>query len=68
MEDLLEAINILAKYTDSSYPTHCEHDILRFNTVDVDDVSDSDISRLSELGFRVCGHVGGFYSYKYGSN
>lgn len=70
MKDLLEAITIMSKYTDAKYPTHCEHDVLYFNTIDTSKVSAIDIQRLEELGFHKWSteEVDGFYSYLYGSN
>jgi len=70
MKDLIKALQILAKYTDSDYPTHCEHDILYVN-VRPEKVSDEDKENLEKLGFIVgdpdgCG-TQGFYSFKYGS-
>jgi len=68
MKDLIAALTILAKYTNDDYPTHCEHDELFVNTVDASEVSEEDISKLSGLGFNVNKDVGGFSSFKYGSN
>ena len=50
MHDLLEAIQIFAKYTDEKYPTWCEHDVFHV-CVDPAKVSEEDIKRLNELGF-----------------
>lgn len=69
MKDLLEAITIMAKYTDSIHPTNCNHDELRFNTIDSTKVSEEDLRRLEELGFHDDrDDIGGFLSFKYGSN
>ncbi len=69
MKDLLEAITIMAKYTDAEYPTNCSHDELRFNTIDTTKVSPEDIKRLDELGFvDDRDDIGGFVSFRYGSN
>lgn len=51
MKDLIEALQIFAKYTDTEYPTHCEHDVLSIMEVDRENVSDEDHKRLDELGF-----------------
>ena len=50
MKDLIEALQIFAKYGDPYSPTHCEHDVLTV-MIDPDDVSDEDKARLDELGF-----------------
>lgn len=69
MKDLLEAVTIMSKYTDKEYPTNCNHDELRFNTIDTTKVSEEDIKRLAELGFiDDKDDIGGFLSFKYGSN
>ena len=34
MEDLIKALQILLKYGNPSYPTHCEHDELRVHGID----------------------------------
>lgn len=72
MNDLIEALQILAKYDPNDYPTHCEHDVLCVFVADPMAVSDVDIVRLDQLGFdrgepdasggEVC-----FYSYRFGS-
>lgn len=69
MKDLLEAITIMMKYSNDEYPTNCDHDILRFNSIDSTKVSKEDLKRLEELGFEDDrDDIGGFYSFKYGSN
>ena len=69
MKDLIEALNILIKYGDNPFPTHCEHDTLYlFPAVPMSEVSSEDIARLDELGFSLNSDTGeGFYSFKYGS-
>lgn len=66
MKKLIEALTILSKYTDTEWPTHCEHDVL---TVDVDPkiVSEEDKAKLYELSFFPTEDEDGFMSYKYGS-
>lgn len=68
MEDLIKALQILLKYENPDYPTHCEHDYL-FVNVHPDKVSKEDKKTLNELGFIVDGEYGGygFGSFKYGS-
>lgn len=70
MDQLIEALQILRKYDNPKFPTHCEHDVLLV-AVDPDKVSQEDIDRLEALGFSSGkGHSdydGGFYSYRFGS-
>lgn len=68
MKELIEALNIFAKYTDAAYPFHCEHDVLYVPVVDYDEVSDEDKARLEELGFEENTESDqGFMSFRYGS-
>ena len=69
MEQLIEALQILLKYGNPSYPTHCEHDILTICGIDPSDVSDEDKEKLDDLGFFVGDEYGdeAFHSFKYGS-
>lgn len=52
MEDLIKALQIFAKYTDTKYPTNCEHDVLMIMGVDRDDVTGDDEKELDKLSFR----------------
>jgi DNA-binding protein YbaB len=70
MEDLIKALQILLKYGNPKWPTHCEHDIMIIN-IDPAIVSDEDIKKLEALDVSAeysstygdpC-----FYSYRYGS-
>jgi len=65
MKDLIKALTIFLKYTDTKYPTHCEHDILYIGDVLYKDVSDKDRNELDKLGFFE--YEDGFASYRYGS-
>lgn len=70
MSDLIEALQIFAKYVETrnrKYPTHCEHDEL-FVLVNPDSVSAEDIARLDELGFQPCHDLPCFVSYRFGSS
>ena len=69
MEDLIEALTILSKYSKEEYPVHCGHDILYLlPDLDTSVVSRSDIVRLEDLGFVEDVEEGsGFISFKYGS-
>lgn len=66
MNDLIEALQIMAKYEQPEYPTHCEHDVL-YVFVNPELVSEGDIARLDELGFFINDDDVGFMSYKFGS-
>lgn len=66
MEDLIKALQILLKYGNPHFPTHCEHDKLNV-LISAEDVSNVDIEKLEELGFFVdeADHI--FSSFRYGS-
>jgi len=66
MKDLIEALQILSKYTDSAYPTGCEHDIMHVY-VDPSKVTAEDTERLGELNFRPSEDNEYFYSFRFGS-
>ena len=66
MKDLIEALTIFAKYTDSKYPTNCSNHAL---CVDVGEeaISDKDKARLEELSFEYNHISGTYYSLRFGS-
>ncbi|NDV63900.1 hypothetical protein [Bacteroides sp. 224] len=69
MENLIKALQILLKYGNPDYPTHCEHDVL-YVDISPELVSEEDKKELEELGFysgEDSDFEDGFYSYKYGS-
>lgn len=65
MDDLIKALQIFRKYSDTRHPTHCEHDIMHIN-VEVDLVSSEDVEELDKLGFSP-DEFGTFKSYRFGS-
>ena len=67
MEDLIKALQILAKYCPNmQYPTDCEHD--KFSVwVDPAIVSEEDLDLLEKLDFIASEDGGYFYSYRFGS-
>lgn len=69
MSKLIEALQILLKYGDPPYPTHCEHDELTICGISPDDVSEEDKAALDALGFFISDDYGdsAFKSFKYGS-
>ena len=69
MNDLIEALQIFAKYGNPDYPTHCEHDTLMIMGICPEDVSVEDKEKLDELGFSVTEEYGEnmFISFKFGS-
>ena len=67
MSDLIEALQILLKYGNPRWPTHCEHGILTICYIDPKDVSQEDISRLEKLGFIISDEEDVFISYRFGS-
>lgn len=64
MDKLIEALQILLKYDNPAYPTHCEHDELTV-CVDPSLVSEEDRAKLDKLGFFEGDDC--FKSYRYGS-
>ena len=68
MNDLIEALQIFAKYATPDYPTHCEHDVMYINSdVQKDQMTDDDMVRLEELGFFHNDEFDTFISYRFGS-
>ena len=69
MKDLIKALQILLKYGNPDYPTHCEHDILTICGIEPKDVSKEDTKALDDLGFHVGEDYGeeSFHSFKFGS-
>jgi len=66
MKNLIEALTIFSKYTNSNYPTSCEHDIL-YVQVDPAEVTYDDKTKLNDLGFHADIDNHNFYSYTFGS-
>lgn len=66
MDDLIKALQILRKYGNPQWPTHCEHDTLYVN-IRYSEVSDEDRETLEGLGFHEDDDNDGFKSYKFGS-
>lgn len=66
MDDLIAALTIFRKYTDSLNPTGCDHDVL-YVYVDPLDVTDEDLEQLEKLGFFAEEDDEHFYSYRFGS-
>ena len=67
LSKLIEALQVLNKYGDPAYPTHCEHDELTICGIDPADVSEEDTKKLDELGFFVDEDDECFRSFRYGS-
>jgi hypothetical protein len=53
MEDLIKALQILLKYGNPKYPTHCEHDELSFHGIEPESISKEDKEELEKLGIIV---------------
>lgn len=67
MDDLIKALQIFRKYSDTKYPTGCEHDVL-YVYVDPDIVAGEDIVKLKDFGFDVNDDLKDcFSSYRFGS-
>lgn len=68
MNDLIEALQIFAKYqTPTKWPTHCAHDVLYVVDVKEGTPSDEDRARLEELGFIWMDDCYCWGSYRFGS-
>ena len=67
MNDLIEALQIFAKYQNHKWPTYCEHDVLYVVGITPETVSQEDLRRLSELGFLPNDDCDGFESFRFGS-
>lgn len=80
MEKLIEALQILMKYGNPTYPFHCEHDTLHIVGFDAEKITKEDRVKLDELGIivRIAGEIDEdndgeeieeteIYSYRYGS-
>jgi len=65
--DLIKALQILLKYGNPTYPTHCEHDVLYICGISPEDVSEEDKAILVDLGFVVSEEDDAFVSSKFGS-
>jgi hypothetical protein len=69
MDDLIEALQIFQKYTDSTErnPTWCGHDVFAVCHQEDVEISDEDKKRLEELSFTWDDELEGFSSYRFGS-
>jgi hypothetical protein len=66
MNDLIEALQILAKYGNPTFPTHCEHGELTITPeISPYSISFEDRVRLEKLGFFVRDDV--FKSHRFGA-
>ncbi len=67
MDDLIEALTIFKKYSDTHNPTHCEHDTLYIVGPVWGEISDEDRERLDELGFLYSENDDAIISFRFGS-
>lgn len=71
MKDLIEALQIFAKYVTDDYyfkhPTHCEHDVLRIMSVHKDQLTEDEQKRVEELGFFWDEGEDCYMSFRFGS-
>lgn len=68
MKKLIEALTLLNKYEDPSWPTHCQRDALHV-LVDPSKFTSEELALLDTLGFFASNELGQphFTSYRYGS-
>jgi hypothetical protein len=67
MNDLIKALQIFAKYTDTKYPTHCEHDIMMIMDIEQNEITVEDELVLGKLGFIWSDEYDCFISFRFGS-
>lgn len=68
MKDLIEALQIFAKYQhDTRWPTNCSHDYLCIIGVEKDAPNEEDRARLDELGFFWADSEECWGSHRFGS-
>ena len=67
MKDLIEVLNIFAKYDPPEYFTHCEHDVLYVFVEKYQEVTKEDKERLEVLGFCFNEEEKLYYSCRFGS-
>jgi hypothetical protein len=66
VDDLIEALGIFRRYSDTKFPTHCEHDVM-YVAVPPDNMKPSHIARLKTLGFNITDSGEMFESTLFGS-
>lgn len=64
MQDLIEALQIFAKYTDTEYPTDCHKNELMICNIERP-ISTEDVKRLKELSFTYYDEGGGWISARF---
>ena len=67
MLELIEALQIFAKYSSTKWPTVCTHDQLTIMEVDRDDPTEDERGRLEELGFLWSPEDDVWISFRFGS-
>jgi hypothetical protein len=67
MNDLIEALQIFAKYRNPRWPTRCEHELLMIMEVKRHEKTDDEIARLEELGFVWSHEYDCYVSHRFGS-
>jgi hypothetical protein len=67
MDELIEALTILRKYSDAPHPTSCDHDVLMVPVVKWHELSEEDAKRLDELGFHDSTEYECVCSFRFGS-
>ncbi len=65
MDNLIKAFQILRKYGNPDWPTHCEHDVMYID-IDYNLVSDEDKEELDRLGIIEDSENEKFMSFRYG--
>ena len=67
MKDLIEALTIFSKYTETEWPTNCEHDELFIMDVSRLDLTEEEHARVLDLGFMWDEDDEVYSSFRFGS-
>jgi uncharacterized protein CbrC (UPF0167 family) len=67
MKELIEALQTFAMYTQTKWPTHCEHDVLMICDVGRDTMSAADQDYVEERGFLWSDEHECWISFRFGS-
>lgn len=68
MKDLIEALTIFAKYTNTAWPTHCEYDQLTICGISSKDaLTPEEQAHVEALGFFWDDDGEAWISYRFGS-
>jgi len=67
MEDLIKALTIFSKYSDTRWPTNCSHDVFAIMEVGEDDPTEDEKVQLEKLDFMWSEEDEVWMSFRFGS-